>query len=64
MCRRGALTSLAKGVAVTISVVAASLLTAAAVTALAGLSKELTTIVVIAGIAAAAGPTAIATIDG
>jgi hypothetical protein len=50
MVVRDALISLTKAVVVTITIIATALLTAAAATALVGLSKELATAVVVVGI--------------
>ncbi len=63
MANRARLTSLTKGVVVSISVVAASLLMTAAGMALAGLPKELTTLVVVGAIATAAVLATMATMD-
>ncbi len=63
MPRGDILTSLITVVAVTALVAAASVLIAAAVTILAGWSKEVATVMVIAGVGTAAGVVAVATLD-
>ncbi len=63
MPRSEILTSLIKAVAVTVLIAGASVLIAATVTVLAGWSKELATVVVIAGVGTAAGLVAVATLD-
>ncbi len=63
MPRSDILTSLITAVAVTVLIAAASVLTAATVTVLASWSKELATVVVIAGLGTAAGLVAVATLD-
>ncbi len=63
MARRGALSSFITAVGVTVLIVATSVFTAATVTVLASWSKELTAVVVIAGLVTAAGIAAAATLD-
>ncbi len=63
MAHKKALISLIRAMAVAVLIVAA-VLSAVAVTALAGWSKELTTVVVIAGAVIAASLAALATVDG
>ncbi len=63
MPRSDVLTSLIKAVAVTVLIAAGSVLIAATVTVLAGWSRELMTVVVIAGVATATGLVAVATLD-
>ena len=64
MPRSDILTSLTKAVAVTVVIAAGSVLIAATVTVLAGWSKELITVVMIAGVGTAAGLVAVAALDG
>jgi carbon starvation protein CstA len=63
MVVRDALISLTKAVVVTITIIAMALLTAVAATALVGLSKELATVVVVAGIVISMGLVMIATAE-
>lgn len=63
MLRSDILTSLIKAVAVTVLITAGSVLIAATITVLASWSKELITVVMIAGVATAAGLVAVATLD-
>lgn len=63
MPRSAILTSLITAVAVTVLIVAGSVLIAATVTVVAGWSKELMTVVMIAGLGTAAGLVALATLD-
>ena len=63
MPRSDILTSLITAVVVTVLIAAASVLTAATVTVLASWSKELATVVVIAGVGTAAGLVAVAALD-
>lgn len=63
MLRSDILTSLIKAVAVTVLIAAGSVLIAATVTVVAGWSKELMTVVMIAGVGTSAGLVAIATLD-
>lgn len=64
MLRSDILTSLIKAVAVTVLIAAGSVLIAATITVLASWSKELITVVMIAGVATAAGLVAVAALDG
>ena len=63
MPRSDILTSLITAVVVTVLIAAASVLTAATVTVLASWSKELATVVDIAGVGTAAGLVAVAALD-
>ena len=63
MARRSALTLLMTALGVAVLLFAASVLTAAVVTALAGWSKDLATVVVIAGVVTAAGIVTAAALD-
>ena len=63
MPRSDVLTSLITAVAVTVLIAAASVLIAATVTVLAGWSKELMTVVVVAGVGTAAGLVAVTALD-
>ncbi len=63
MPRSEILTSLITAVMATVLIAVASVLTAATVTVLASWSKELATVVVIAGVGTAAGLVAVATLD-
>ncbi len=63
MPRSEILNSLITAVVVTVLIAAASVLTAATVTVLASWSKELASVVVIAGVGTAAGLVAVATLD-
>ncbi len=64
MLRGAILTSLIRAVAVTVLITAGSVLIAATITVLASWSKELITVVMIAGGGTAAGLVAVATLDG
>ena len=64
MPRGDILTSLITAVVATVLIAAASVLIAATVTVLAGWSKELITVVLVAGVGTAAGLVAVATLDG